>query len=48
MQFDRLKRRKFIMLGSAAAASVAVDMGGPSIGKFATLHDAREALATRR
>jgi hypothetical protein len=42
-------RREFItMLGGAAAASVAVDMGGPTIGKFATLHDAREALATRR
>jgi len=44
-----VRRRAFItLLGSAAAASVAVDMSGPTITKFATLHDAREALATRR
>ena len=44
-----IRRRAFItLLGSAAAASVAVDMSGPTITKFATLHDAREALATRR
>jgi hypothetical protein len=42
-------RRQFItLLGGVAAASVAVDMSGPTITKFATLHDAREALATRR
>jgi len=44
-----VRRRAFItLLGSAAAASVAVDMSGPTIGKFATLHDAREALAQAR